>query len=569
MKFVSSQLVHYIEDKEFKRNMKHLSKYVAFLGLVVLVNCILFLVLMSLLEGREYNWITAVYWTLTVMSSLGFGDITFESDIGRLFTMWVLLSGVILLLVVLPFAFIRFFYAPFLDSRNRNRVARQVPDSTKDHIIFCSLDTIAKDLMWRLKQEKISYCLIESNPEIALQHHDDNIPVILGELDREASFHRANIGKAQMVIVNKSDTENTKIILTIRHIAPHVPIIAIANEEESVNVLELIGANHVLPVKKWLGEQLANRINAQHAKSHPIGRYADLLIAELAVHNTPLVNKTIRETNLRQEFGVSIAAVWKKGRLQPANSNEKLTNDNVLVIIGNEGQIQSIDKLFHDFAINPNPVLVIGGGKVGMAAVKALHTKGIPVNLIEKDPNECRKINHLCNKVFQGEASDYDLLKKAGILAAPSILISANDDTINIYVASYCRNLNKDLKIVSRISDARNIDIIHRAGADFVLSYATLGSVIILSIIKGQKLTVLGEGVDLFITPTPSSLFGKTLAESGLGAKTGLSVIAINENQKVITNLTAETKLSRGAEIVMIGNTEMRERFDREFNNAK
>jgi transaldolase / glucose-6-phosphate isomerase len=36
-------------------------------------------------EGREHSWITGVYWTLTVMSTLGFGDITFETDLGRLF----------------------------------------------------------------------------------------------------------------------------------------------------------------------------------------------------------------------------------------------------------------------------------------------------------------------------------------------------------------------------------------------------------------------------------------------------------------------------------------------------
>lgn len=567
MKFVSSQLVYYLKDRAFKKNIRKLLKYLALLGIVVIIHSILFHIIMIFVEGRDYSWVTGFYWTLTVMSTLGFGDITFESDIGRLFSIIVLLSGIILLLVVLPFAFIRFFYVPFLDSRNRNKVPSRVPVGTKDHIIICSLGAIASDLMWRLKQEKITYYFIESDPEVALQNHDDNVPVILGELDHEETFNQANISDAQLVLVNKSDTKNTKIILTIRHIAPHVPIIAIANEDESVDVLELSGANHVLPVKRWLGEQLANRINAQHAKSHPIGQYEDLLIAELAVHNTPLVNKTIRESNFRQKFGVSIAAVWKRGRLNPAKSDEKLTSDSVLVIIGNEVQIQSIDELFLDYAVNPNPVLVIGGGKVGLAAVKALNIKGILVNLIDKDPNVCRKISHLCNKVFQGEASDYDLLKEAGILEAPSILLSANDDTMNIYLASYCRNLNNDLKIVSRISEARNIDIIHRAGADFVLSYATLGSVVILSIIKGQKLTVLGEGVELFISPIPNSLVGKTLAESGIGAKTGLSVIAINKNQKVITQLTAVTKLSHGAEIVMIGNAEMKHEFNLLFEN--
>ncbi len=566
MKFVSSQLAYYLRDSAFKRSAGKLLKYIVLLGVVVLIHSVLFHIIMITVEGRYYSWMTGFYWTLTVMSTLGFGDITFESDIGRLFSIIVLLSGIILLLVVLPFAFIRFFYVPYLDSANKNRVPRHVPKGTKDHIIICSLDLIARDLTEKLGQEKIPYYLIESDSKVALERHDNNIPVLLGELDSEETFRLANIDQAKMVLVNRKDTENTKIILTIRYIAPDVPIVVIANEEEAIHVLELSGANHVLPVKKWLGSQLANRVNAQHAKSHPIGQYEDLLIAELAVHNTPLVHKTIRETNFRQKFGVSIAAVWKRGRLKPAISDEKLTEDSVLVIIGNEDQLHGIDELFHNFNVNPHPVLVIGGGRVGKAAAETLYENGILVNLIDKDPNVCRKVSHLCNKVFEGNASDYDLLKEAGIAETPSILLSTNDDTMNIYLASYCRQLNKNVRIVSRISDTRNIDIIHRAGADFVLSYATLGSVAVLAIAKGQKLTVLGEGVRLFISSIPSSLFGKTLAESGIGAKTGLSVIAINENQKVITQLTAKTILSPGAEIVMIGNAEMKQKFNMEFD---
>ena len=59
---------------------------------------------------------------------------------------------------------------------------------------------------------------------------------------------------------------------------------------------------------------------------------------------------------------------------------------------------------------------------------------------------------------------------------------------------------------MSRITEARNIDIIHRAGANFVLSYATLGSEAVLSISKGQELTILCEGITGVIAQTPMSL---------------------------------------------------------------
>ncbi len=567
MKFVGSQLAYYTSDRDFKSNSKVLIKYLILLGIVIVIYSFLFHLIMGL-EGQNHSWITGFYWTLTVMSTLGFGDITFQSDLGRLFSIVVLLSGIFMLLIVLPFAFIRHFYVPLLESKKKNKVPRQVPSITKDHILICAYDVIARDLAERLKQENIPYYIIENDLEKALENYDNHIPVLFGELDNQETFILANIKDAKLVLVNRDDILNTKIILTIREIAPTIPIVAIATDIESVDVQQLSGANHVLPVKKWLGEQLANRVNTQHAESHAIGQYEDLLIAELPIHNTPLVSKMIRETGLRQKFGVSIVGIWDRGRLQPIKGDEILTHDSVLVIIGNKEQLHKIDELFHDYNVNPNPVLLIGAGKVGLAAAKSLHRNGVLVNVVDRDPEICKKVSPFCNQVFSGDASDYQLLKRAGILEAPSVLLSTHDDTMNIYLASYCRQLNNDVRIVSRISEARNVDIMQKAGADFVLSYSTLGSEAVLSISKGQELTVLGEGFTLFIIPIPKSLEGKSLAESAIGAKTGLSVIAIKENSEVLTLLSSNTILPQGAEIVMLGNIDMKHKFNKIYVKA-
>ena len=521
---------------------------------------------MTRVEGQDHSWITGFYWTLTVMSTLGFGDITFQSDIGRLFSMIVLLTGILSLLIVLPFAFIRHFYAPLLESQDKKRVPRSAPDGMKDHFVICSYDSIARELCRRLDEEHTPYFLLENNYTKALEIHNDGNSVLFGELDNRETYLQAGVKNAKLVFVNRDDTINTKIILIIRQIAPKVPIVALSSEDESIDVMELSGADFVLPVKTWLGEQLANRINARNAKSRPIGQYEDLFIAELPIYNTKLVSKTIREIGFRQKFGVSIVAIWNRGRLTPIRGNEKLSNDTVLVLIGNKDQLDSIDELLEDFRTNTNPVVLIGGGKVGIAAAESLHSHGIAVNLIDREPDICKKASPFSNKVFEGQASDYDLLNRAGIMETPSVLLSTNDDAMNIYLASYCRKLNKDLRIVSRISEARNIDIIHRAGANFVLSYATLGAEAILSISRGQELTILGEGFSLFITQVPDSLAGKSLSESGIGAKTGLSVIAIKEAAEVLTLLTAQTTLLKGAEIVMLGNSEMRNAFNEVYS---
>ena len=68
-----------------------------------------FQVIMTL-EGREYTWVSSAYWTVVTMTTLGFGDIVFVSDLGRLYSVVVLLTGAILILVLLPFTFIQLAY---------------------------------------------------------------------------------------------------------------------------------------------------------------------------------------------------------------------------------------------------------------------------------------------------------------------------------------------------------------------------------------------------------------------------------------------------------------------------
>ncbi|MDX1439393.1 MAG: NAD-binding protein [Rubricoccaceae bacterium] len=563
MKFVGVQMSYFFGDQTVRRNVRALMKYVAFVAAVVVVYAVAFHAIM-VYEGQQHSWLTGFYWTLTVMSTLGFGDITFQSDLGRLFSMLVLLSGIVLLLIVLPFAFIRFFYAPWLETQVRMRAPRKIPPDTEGHVVICSYDTVAPGLIHRLNQESIPYFLIVEDPEEAANKHLDGISVLTGEVDSTETYEALQLGKARMVFANREDTVNTNIVLTVREVEPDVAVLATASDVDSIDVLELSGATTVLPLKKWLGEQLASRVSALHAQSHPVGRYEDLLIAELPLHRTPLAGKTIKETRLRQISGVNIIGIWERGHLLPVRADTQLHNSSVLVVIGTEEQLERLNDLLIIYDVNPNPVLVIGGGKVGGAALRALQKREVTVNLVERNPELCERHRPLCNDVFAGNAADYELLVRAGVLDAPSVLLTTNDDAMNVYLASYCRHLNKDLRIVSRITHERNLEAIHRAGADFVLSYDSLGAETVVSAIKGNQLIVLGEGVSLFLEPLPPLLRGKTLAETEIGARTGLTVIALQRNGQIMTDLKASTTLSTGTELIMLGDAEQR----REFGNA-
>ena len=115
MKFIASELNFFFQKKTTKINLKRLLIFVGFLLSVILLFTSLFQVI-STYEGQEHSWIAGLYWTLVTMSTLGFGDIVFHTDLGRIFSATVLVTGVVFLLVMLPFTFIQFFYAPWLEA---------------------------------------------------------------------------------------------------------------------------------------------------------------------------------------------------------------------------------------------------------------------------------------------------------------------------------------------------------------------------------------------------------------------------------------------------------------------
>ncbi|MFP4228080.1 MAG: potassium channel family protein [Salinivenus sp.] len=561
MKTISTHLSYFLKDREVQRNLSILFRYLAILLVVIAVYTVVFHFIMLYVEGEEHSWITGLYWTLTVMSTLGFGDITFQSDIGRLFSVFVLMSGIVMLLIVLPFAFIRFFYAPWLESQIRNRAPRVLPEDTSDHVILTNYDTIAQGVVRRLERDDIPYVVLEPDPATAANLYVDGVQVVTGDFDSKETYEAVRADQARFVLANHDDQTNTNVILTVREVAPDVPLAALVTDDDSQDILELSGATQVLPIKRWLGEQLATRITTQHGEVHPIGQYRDLRFAELPVQNTSLEGQTIREAQIREATGVTVVGVWERGRLQPVRPDLPLGPTSVLVVAGTDTQLRTLNRQVVSGDESTCPVLVIGGGRVGGAAIQALHKRGVPVNLVEKEHGRCEVLRSYCEEVFCGDAAEYDILEKAGIEEAPSVLLTTHDDAINIHLAAYCRRLNPTMRVVSRITHERNLEAIHRAGADFVLSYATLGIDAVSSAIQGRRLVVLGEGVDLFTRAVPPSLQGTALTESHIGARTGLNVVAIEHNDTFETELTGATVLPADGHLLLIGSDEQMESF--------
>src|SRR5699024_4366062 len=146
-------------------------------ALMVALYSVVFILLMAQ-EGAGHSWATAVYWTITTMSTLGYGDITFESDAGRLFSLWVLLSGVVYMLVLLPFFVIQYVVTPWLDRRRAARTPRKVPPPVHDRVQRVGSDAVTQHCAARAERSGVAAVVVPEDSARAAELHDQGRQVL-------------------------------------------------------------------------------------------------------------------------------------------------------------------------------------------------------------------------------------------------------------------------------------------------------------------------------------------------------------------------------------------------------
>ncbi len=561
MKFISSQLSVFMQTRGAKRNMFFLLRFLMLLVFLIGAYSVIFHYIMQF-EGRTYSWTTGVYWTLTVMSTLGFGDITFTSDMGRFFSIVVLMSGVILLLVMLPFTFIQYFYAPWLEAQKKQSTPRKVPASTQNHVIFVGISPLTLNTIDELERYGTQCVLLCNDSQGTLDLIDQGYETIMGDHDDGAVYKNLRLEKAAMLVALDSDMRNTNITFTARDVNEQVPITTSVQSDEAIDILGLAGATHVVQFHKLLGTALARRVLDAKSPTSVINEYRQLVIAEAPAMRTELVGKNLIECGLRAKTGVNVVGLWERGKFIQALPQTIFTDSSVVVMAGTQEQMKEVDKfLGKPMQVEDNPVVILGCGRVGIAAAQQLESMGRSYRFVEKKLRAGALVDK--KHIILGDAADIDTLEEAGIRTSPSVLITTHDDDTNIYLTLYCRRLRPDIQIISRANLDRNIGILHAAGADLVLSLASMMTSNIINLLAPGKVFMLNEGLKIFRSKIGAKLQGQSLIESGIRNLTGCNVVALQDKDGIMqVNPAPNHIFCKNEEIFLIGDSTAEEAFN-------
>ncbi|MFZ2411438.1 MAG: TrkA family potassium uptake protein [Candidatus Methanoperedens sp.] len=213
--------------------------------------------------------------------------------------------------------------------------------------------------------------------------------------------------------------------------------------------------------------------------------------------------------------------------------------------------------------------ILIGYGDVGISIAQVLEKAH--VNFVVIDKNEAK----LKGKGFDfvaGDAADEEILKRAGVQTASTVIIVLNNDADIIFTTLITRNLNPHSIILARANTTKSIDKIYRAGADYVASLSIVAGQMLAHIAIGreEENIMMLEGLEIarhHIT-SGSPLVGKTIADAKIRSSIGCTIIGIEENGNTTTDVDPSIIIRDGMTLAIIGNCEQISKFKEEYARA-
>lgn len=223
-----------------------------------------------------------------------------------------------------------------------------------------------------------------------------------------------------------------------------------------------------------------------------------------------------------------------------------------------------------------NHYVVCGIGRVGRHIVSELVRTDRAVVAIDmaEHPGESFSSEYPDVPVIAGDAVDNEHLLTARIDTAAGLFVATGHDKDNLVITMSARQLNRNLRIVTRCSDAKNHEKLVRAGADSVVSANSIGGLRMASemirptvvsfldlMLRDQEENLRVEEVTV---PEGSRIAGKTVGQLELRSVADVLLLAIKQtNDRWTYNPRDDFEIASGMTLILMGSPENRVKVDR------
>jgi len=212
---------------------------------------------------------------------------------------------------------------------------------------------------------------------------------------------------------------------------------------------------------------------------------------------------------------------------------------------------------------NPDSVVVIGLGRFGGALAESLVRLGHEVLAIDENEALVQSWADRLTHVVQADASNNETLRRLGVpdFARAVVGIGTDIEASLLTVLALSEVGVKD--IWAKALSVRHGRLLQRTGAHHVVYPEAAMGERVAHLVTGKMIDFIefDDGFAIVKTRTPQEAIGRTLAESALRSKYGVTVVGVKRPREDFTYARPETLIERGDLLIVSGATHLVESF--------
>ena len=298
------------------------------------------------IEG--FSFLDALYQTVTAATTAGFGEINPLGDAGRVFTIVMIILGIIVILYVLT-AVMQIAVEGELESILGARRMKSKIEALKDHYILCGFGRVGAEIAREFSAHGAPFVIVESNPEAIGRAQAEGHPLLEGDATSDTVLRQAGIERARgLLAASDSDAGNMFIVLTAKALRPDLYVVSRAARAESEPRMLRAGADRAISPYAIAGRRMAlsalQPLMVEFIDTLTRGRQEEHLLAEIEIsEESGLGGRTIEDVMQSAARAVVLGVQRASGAIQVGpHSNTPLEVGDRLIVLGDEAELEAI-----------------------------------------------------------------------------------------------------------------------------------------------------------------------------------------------------------------------------------
>ncbi len=335
-----------ILEKKYQQIQRELFLGIAAFGGVILLGTLWYCLV------EQWPLADSLYMTVITLSTVGFMEVNPLSDRGRLFTIVLIIVGVIWLGYIAN-RFTEAVIQGYFRDGVRLQQQRRLLEDVSEHFVLCGFGRTGQQIAQEFASENIPFVIIDQDEEGVEVAQNLGYVTVQGGATQDRTLLQAGIARARGIVTTlASDADNLYAVLSAKNINPHIRAIVRANSEDALEKMQQVGADAVVSPYMTVGKRMvAAALRPQVVNFMDValtGSEPDFYIEELLIdrENCPYIGQTLGAAGVRSQTGASILAIRRANGdlIGVPSAQTQFRSQDLLICMGTTQQLQALNQ---------------------------------------------------------------------------------------------------------------------------------------------------------------------------------------------------------------------------------